>query len=1468
MTHPSPKRNMVPKAVLIRSGLVSLTTARPVNTAQPRSTVNNARPMTNVFNKAHSTVRRPINNKKATKKSNFNQGVNTVKDKNVKVARPKAVVNTAKPKVVLNAVKRNQVNAVNASACWHGPAYRTYIYTSPCLGEGNPQMDLQVQGVINSGCSRHMIGNMSYLTDFEEIDGGYVAFGGTKACYDAGKARMETIPGKYYILLPLWLADLPFSQKSKSSPNDGFKPSEDNEKKVTEKPGKEGGDPSNKNDSVNNTNNINTASDGNNTNNVNTVSSTVNTAGIEVNAVSSNTSIELPNDPNMPELEDIVYSDDYEDVGAEADMNNLNTFMPISPIPTIRIHKDHPVEQIIGDLKSAPQTRRMTKNLEEHGLFSSVQQRKNHKDFQNCLNKKDERGIMIKNKARLVAQGYTQEEGIDYDEVFAPVARIEAIRLFLAYASFKDFVVYQMDVKSAFLYGKIEEEVYVYQPPGFEDPDFPDRIYKVEKALYGLHQAPRAWYETLSTYLLDNRFQRGKIDKTLFIRRDKEFEKMMHKKFQMSSMGELTFFLGLQVKQKEDEIFISQDKYVTEILKKFGFIDVKTASTPMETQKPLLKDVDGEEVDVHLYRSMIGSLMYLTSLRPDIMFVVCACARYQVNLKMSHLQAVKRIFRYLKGQPKLGLWYPKDSPFDLVAYTDSDYAGCKKQTVVANSTTEAEYVAASSCCGQVLWIQNQLLDYGEGCLDWNGKAAKDEIGVKLRELVRIKTKREMCDKNRQSDLVSKRIERIFEQLTLMGAKTTAWNEFSSTMASAIICLATNQKFNFSKYIFESMVKNSDNEDKFLMYPRFVQVFLDNQLEGMATHDEIYIAPSHTKKIFANMKRQGKGFSGRETPLFPTMMVQAQQEQGEGSAIPTDPQHTPTITQPSSSQPQKKHKPRKPKKKDTQIPQSNVPSDNLVDEAVNEENVSKHSNDPLLSGEDRLKLEEVMALCTNLQNRVLDLEHTKTTQALEIDNLKRRVKKLEKKQRSRTHGIRRLYKVGLSSEDEGLGEEDASKQERKIHDIDADEDITLENVHDEDMFNTGVFNDEEVFAGHDMAKKEVSTTDSVTTAGEVVTTANVEVSTTSPTAATITTVELTLAQTLAELKSARPKTKKGLLCKSQMKKKDQVLFDEQEAIRLQAKFDEEERIAREKEEANAAIIAQWNDIQDKKRRKHFAAKRAEERRNRPPTKAQQRSIMCTYLKNMAGWKPKDLKTKSFANVQELFDKAMKRVNTFVDMDTKLVGDSEVRAEGSKTKEESSSKRTGEELEFDKSKKQKLDEKVEAKVDDSKEAEELKQCLEIVPDDGDDVTINATPLSVKIPIVDYKIYQEGKKSFFKIIRADGKTQMYLTFTKMLKNFDREDLEVLWRIVKARFKKTELVNYMDTFLHLNLKTMFEHHVEDIQSIPYYLLVEKMYPLIKHTLHHMFNNVKLQVDYECEMAYELLRLVKKQLKEGYVPE
>ncbi|GJU97086.1 putative ribonuclease H-like domain-containing protein [Tanacetum coccineum] len=949
-THPCPKKNMVPRAVLMKSGVVSLNTAKQVNIAYPKIIMNSARPMTNLSKSAHSTVKWPIHKNTTFKNSNFNQRDNTVKDKKFNTTRPKKVVNIARRKAVVNAVKGNNVNAVKASACWVWKLKTKVI--DHVYKHNSASITLKKFDYVDAQ------GNMSYLTNYEEIDGGYVAFGGnpkggkitrkctiktgnldfenvyfvrelkfnlfsvsqmcdkknsvlfndtecivlspnfkltdesqvllkvprknnmysvdlknivpkggltclfakatsdeselwhrrlghinfktmnklvkgnlvrglplklfeihqtyvacqkgkqhrascksktvssisqplhmlhmdlfgptfvkslmkkmyclvvtddysrfswvfflatkdetsgilksfitrvenlidqrvkakavntacyvqnrvlvtkphnktpyelflgrkpalgfmrpfgcpvtilntidhlgkfdgkadegffvgysinskafrvfnsrtriveenlhvqfsentpniagsgpnwlfdidaltnsmnykpvvagnqsngnagTKACDDAGKARMETVPGKDYILLPMWPADLLFSQNSKDSPDAGFKPSREEEKMDAEDPGNESGNPTEgkdsevpsteeprinqeKDDYINSTNNINTASDGNSTNNVNVVGSTVNTVVTEVNVVDPKTSIKLPNDLNMPELEDIIYSDDDEDVGAEADMNNLDAFMPVSPIPTTRIHKDHPVDQIIGDLNSAPQTRRMTKNLKEHGSFSSVQQRTNHKDFQNCLfacflsqeepkkvwtlvdlpngkraigtkwvyrNKKDKRGIVIKKKARLVAQGYTQEEGIDYDEVFAPIARIEAIRLFLAYVSFKDVVVSQMDVKSAFLYGKIEEEVYVCQPQDL----------KIQPSLI----------ETAS-----------------------------------KAEGGWEFYL-------------------------------------------LRQDEDGEEVDVHLYRSMIGSLMYLTSSRPDIMFVVCACARYQVNPKVSHLQAV------------------------------------------------------------------------------------------------------------------------------------------------------------------------------------------------------------------------------------------------------------------------------------------------------------------------------------------------------------------------------------------------------------------------------------------------------------------------------------------------------------------------------------------------------------------------------------------------------------------------------------------------------------------------------------------------------------------------------------------------------------------------------------------------------------------------------------------------------------
>ncbi|KAI3805610.1 hypothetical protein L1987_28141 [Smallanthus sonchifolius] len=421
-------------------------------------------------------------------------------------------------------------------------------------------------------------------------------------------------------------------------------------------------------------------------------------------------------------------------------LTNLEEVVEEDEIPQLRIHKIHPTNNIIGPLHVGVSTRSACEAF-ENSMFSCFISQTEPKNIKAALlenswveamqeelqqfsklhvwnlvdlpknkvpigtrwvfrNKKDEGGTVIRNKARLVVQGFYQEEGIDYEEVFVPVARLEAIRMFLAYAAYMDFAVHQMDVKSAFLYGKFQEEVYVKQPPGFIDPNFPDRVYKLDKALYGLHQAPRAWYETLSKHLLENGFTRGAIDQTLFKRKEekdtimvqiyvddiifgstnprlcKEFEEVMRSKFEMSSMGEMKFFLGLQVDQSESGILIHQEKYVKEILTKFKMADSHPVKTPVEVRHCLTPDVDGESVDPHLYRSMIGSLMYLTASRPDIMFAVCLCARFQANPKLSHLSAVKCILRYLRYKPKLGLWYPKTDLFDLVAYSDSDYGGC------------------------------------------------------------------------------------------------------------------------------------------------------------------------------------------------------------------------------------------------------------------------------------------------------------------------------------------------------------------------------------------------------------------------------------------------------------------------------------------------------------------------------------------------------------------------------------------------------------------------------------------------------------------------------------------------------------------------------------------------------------------------------------------------------------------------
>ncbi|GKA18064.1 retrovirus-related pol polyprotein from transposon TNT 1-94, partial [Tanacetum coccineum] len=702
--HPSAQSNMVPRVVLIKTGLRLLNTAKPVNTAHPKTTVYSARPMPNT--------------------------------------------------TVVNAVRENQVNAVKASACWG-------------------HLQKEDEGYVDSGCSRHMTRNMSYLSNFKEFDEGYVTFGG-----GAKRGKITATKDETSGILKSFITEIEnlvdkkvkiircdneteFKNKvmSKFCEHKGIK----REFSIARTPQQNGiAERRNKTlieaartmlaDSILPTTfwaeAVNTACYVQNR--VLVVKPHIKTPyelfrgslmesqmkilcctqGVNTTGPSINT------EPDMFSLGDnatleATHADFFGDE-TEVDMSNITTTYLVPSTPNTRIHKDHSLDHVIGDVQSGVQTRRMTKTTNEQGFISAVYEGKTHEDLHTCLfacflsqeepkriakalsdsawveamqeellqfklqkvwvlvdlpkgkraigtkwvfrNKKDERGIVIRNKARLVAQGHTQEEGIDYDEVFSPVAKIEAIRLFLAYASFMRFMVYQMDVKSAFLYGRIKEEVYVYQPLGFEDPDYPDKVYKVVKALYGLHQAPRAWSMLMTLSLA---LQRRR----------------------------------LQVKQKEDGIFISQDKHVAKILRKFSFTHVRTASTTMDTKKLLLKDLNGDDVDVHLYMLMIGSLMYLTSTRPDIMFAVCACARFQVSPKVSHLHDVKRIFRYLKGQPKLVAY--SDSDYDRASLDrkfttgDCQFLGCrliswqcKKQTVVATSSTEAKYMAVTSCCGQ------------------------------------------------------------------------------------------------------------------------------------------------------------------------------------------------------------------------------------------------------------------------------------------------------------------------------------------------------------------------------------------------------------------------------------------------------------------------------------------------------------------------------------------------------------------------------------------------------------------------------------------------------------------------------------------------------------------------------------------------------------------------------------------------
>nr|GEV42498.1 putative ribonuclease H-like domain-containing protein [Tanacetum cinerariifolium] len=824
---------------------VSITVVRPVSTAVPKISVTRPRQATTVVTKTNSPSRRHINSSPSLKASNSSLRVTTVKA---------PMVNAAK---------------------------------------GYPQHALKDKGVIDSGCSRHITGNMFYLSDFEELNGGYVAFGGnpkggkisrkgkfdgkvdegflvgysvsTKA-FRVFNSRTHIVQETLHVNFlenkpnvagsgPTWLFDIdtltktmnyqPVTAGNRSNPSAGVQEQFDAEKSKEEIeqqyvlfPVWSSGytNPQNTDEDAafnEKEPEFDEKSMSLNINEVNVAGTLIPTVG-QISLNSTNTfsvdglsnaaspthgksscidTSQLLDDPDMLELKDITYSDDEDDVSAEANFNNLETSITV------------------------------------------------------FRNKKDERGIIVRKKARLVAQGHTQEEGIDYEEVFAPVARIEAIRLFLAYASFMGFIVYQMDVKSAFLYGTIEEEVYVCQPPGFKDPDHPDKVYKVVKALYDLHQAPRAWYETLANYLLENGFQRGKIDQTLFIKRQKgdillvqiyvddiifgltnkdlckAFEKLMKDMFQMSSMGELTIFLGLQVKQKKDGIFISQDKYVVissmESLKKDG------VNTPIS-----------DEDRLELMELMVFLLPSDEKVRVEVS---------DVDLQVS---AIKLILLLLVQKFLLfGLtnWCCLLSAVSFIKYAltvnPNIYVSCIKQfwtTIAVKKLNDVTRLQALVDKKKVVVTEATIRD---------AIRFDDAEGVKYLH-------------NEEIFAVLASMGYEMPSIKLMFYKAFFLSQWKFLIHTILQC----RKFNFSKYIFDSLVRNVDSPSKFYMYPLFLQLMIMKQVGDLSTHTTKYTSPALTQKVFSNMRRVGKRFSGVETPLFEGMIVEQQVAEGDADEV--------------------------------------------------------------------------------------------------------------------------------------------------------------------------------------------------------------------------------------------------------------------------------------------------------------------------------------------------------------------------------------------------------------------------------------------------------------------------------------------------------------------------------------------------------------------------------------------------------
>ncbi|GJT19677.1 putative ribonuclease H-like domain-containing protein [Tanacetum coccineum] len=983
-----------------------------------------------------------------------------------------------------------------------------------------------------------------------------------------------------------------------------------------------------------------------------------------------------------------------------------------------------------------------------------------------------------------------------------------------------------------------------------------------------------------------------------------EFEALMKSIFQMSSMGELIFFLGLQVKQKEDGIFISQDKYVVEILKKFNFASVKTASTPIETQKSLTKDEEAADVDVHLYRSMIGSLMYLTASRPDIMFAVCACSRFQVTPKTSHLNAVKRIFRYLKGKPKLGLWYPRVSSFDLEAYSDSDYAGanldrksttggcqflgrrliswqCKKQTIVATSTTEAEYVAAANCYGQVLWIQNQMLDYGFNFMN-------TKIYIDNESTICIVKNPVFHSKTKHIEIRHHFIRDAYEKKLIQVLKIHTDDNVADLLTKA---------FDVSRavVISESSVRND-------------LLFDDDDGITCLTNDE----------IFENLALIGKGvkFLGKVTPLFDSMLVPHQAPKGEGSEQPSEPQPIPSPTYPSTGD---------------QPP---------VTDSSSSYDTTQDSRDSL---EDTNGSE-------GTQVQVLALETSKDAQAAEILKLKDQIKKLKRKCKpSISHHKAWLKSVKRLSMKKRLGrKESVSKQGRKNAKpeptLDAFDELDVDGrdyMETEDVIKEWRQSNETKELNKGSGEKGGSTEELVSTAiPKIVSTARPELSTARPdvdaarqedsaveprTPPTTTSIfddeDITMAQTLIKMKEEKAK-EKGVSIKdiedsprlarsiltlkplpiNDPKEKGKSVLEEPEPTKKMTRKRERQR---EEEASKAAIAETYDEVQAGiDADALFAAKLQQEEREEYTI--EERAKFLAEIINMGGYKHSQLKAKTFVEIQGLYEKQKRVINDFKPMDSDDavkdfkeaagVHKQKVLEEPNSTKvevkqerhEKSIRKRPCKRLKMKATKKSKR-QKTDA---DLEEEEQLKAYLKIVLDE--EGIIDYEVLEKRFPIIiwESKFYDFDRHGaeciYYTIFRSDGSSRWINTFSEMVTRVDRLDLVELYNMMMKRFETTTPEG-VDLVLWGDLKTMFNANAEDelwqnqerwnLKSWNLYencgvhtliledgteihMLAERKYPLTKEILERMLS-LRLVAGTASKDAYTLLRFIQKKINE-----